>query len=108
MQFLYFLMTEKGRRSKKHKYCIGRSLCEFCGTNGSKRHRRIVEVQKDIPKMMVPLTMELDIKGVLDNIHVNMEGLTFEESIIRLIQMFVFEKRDIIKQRIIEEYKNYF
>ena len=36
-----------------------------------------------------------------------MEGLTFEESIIRLIQMFVFEKRDIIKQRVIEEYKNY-
>ncbi len=70
-------------------------------------HRRLVEVQKDIPKLMVPLTMELDIKGVVDNIHVNMEGLTFEESIIRLIQMFVFEKRDIIKQRVIEEYKNY-
>lgn len=70
-------------------------------------HRRLVEVQKDIPKLMAPITMELDIKGVVDNIHVNMEGLTFEESIIRLIQMFVFEKRDIIKQRVIEEYKNY-
>lgn len=57
--------------------------------------------------MMVPIIMELDIKGVVDNIHVNMEGLTFEESIIRLIQMFVFEKRDIIKHRVIEEYKNY-
>jgi len=34
-------------------------------------------------------------------------GGYFEESIIRLIQMFVFEKRDIIKQRVIEEYKNY-
>lgn len=70
-------------------------------------HRRLVEVQKDIPKMMVPITMELDIKGVLDNIHVNMEGLTFEESIIRLIQMFVFEKRDTIKQRVIEGCKNH-
>lgn len=70
-------------------------------------HRRLVEVQKDIPKLMVPITMELDIKGVVDNIHVNMGGLTFEESIIRLIQMLVFEKRDIIKQRVIEEYKNY-
>ena len=70
-------------------------------------HRRLVEVQKDIPKMMVPITTDLDIKGVLDNIHVNMEGLTFEESIIRLIQMFVFEKKDIIKQRVIESYRNY-
>lgn len=70
-------------------------------------HRRLVEVQKDIPKMMVSITMELDIKGVIDNIHVNMEGLTFEESIIRLIQMFVFEKQDIIKQRVIEEYRNH-
>lgn len=70
-------------------------------------HRRLVEVQKNIPKMMVPITMELDIKGVVDNIHVNMEGLTFEESIIRLIQMFVFEKQDNIKQRVIEECMNH-
>lgn len=70
-------------------------------------HRRLVEVQKDIPKMMFPITMELDIKGVVDNIRVNMEELTFEESIIRLIQMFVFEKRENIKQRVIDEYKNY-
>lgn len=57
--------------------------------------------------MMVPITMELDIKGVVDNICINMEELTFEESIIRLIQMFVFEKRENIKQRVIDEYKNY-
>ncbi|MCM1127990.1 MAG: DUF4209 domain-containing protein [Lachnospiraceae bacterium] len=69
--------------------------------------RRLVELQKDIPKMMVPITMELDIKGVVDNIRINMEELTFEESIIRLIQMFVFEKRENIKQRVIDEYKNY-
>ena len=70
-------------------------------------HRRLVEVQKDIPKMMVPITMELDIKGVVDNIRVNMEGLTFEESIMRLIQMFVFEKQDTIKERVIEAYRNH-
>ncbi len=70
-------------------------------------HRRLVEVQKEIPKMMVSITMELDIKEVIDNIHVNMEGLTFEESIIRLIQIFAFEKQDSIKQRVIEGYKNH-
>lgn len=70
-------------------------------------HKRLVEIQKNIPKMMVPITMELDIKGVIDNIHANMEGLTFEESIIRLIQMFVFEKQDNIKQRVIEECTNH-
>ena len=80
--------------------------------NGEKQkaentHRRLIEIQKDIPKMMIPFTMELDIKGVVDNIHVNMEGLTFEESIIRLIQMFTFEKRETIKERVLEEYRNH-
>ncbi len=35
------------------------------------------------------------------------EGLTFEESIMRLIQMFVFEKQDTIKERVIEAYRNH-
>lgn len=81
-------------------------------SNGQKQkaentHRRLIELQKDIPKMMIPIIREVDIKGVVDNIHVNMEGLTFEESIIRLTQMFAFEKRETIKERVLEEYRNH-
>lgn len=46
---------------------------------------------------MVPFSIELDIKGVVDNLKVNMEGLSLEECVIRLTQMFVFESRRILK-----------
>lgn len=72
-----------------------------------KTHKRLVEIQKEIPKNMVPVSTELDIKGILDNIRVNMEGLTFEESIIRLTQMIAFDRRESIKSRVIEELKEF-
>ena len=62
--------------------------------------------QKEIPKIMVPFSVELDIKGVIDNLKANMEGLSFEECVIRLTQMFVFEKQEDIKKRVIEEFKD--
>ena len=70
-------------------------------------HKRLVEIQKEIPQIMVPFSIELDIKGVVDNIKINMEGLTFEEGLIRLTQMFVFEKQEDIKNRVIGEFKDY-
>ena len=65
--------------------------------------KRLVEIQKEIPKIMVPCSVELDIKGVIDNLKVNMEGLSF---VIRLTQMLVFEKQEDIKKCVIEELKN--
>lgn len=69
-------------------------------------HKRLVEIQKEIPKIMVPFSVELDIKGVIDNLKANMEGLSFEECVIRLTQMFVFEKQEDIKKHVIEEFKD--
>lgn len=69
-------------------------------------HKRLVEIQKEIPKIMVPFSVELDIKGVIDNLKANMEGLSFEGCVIRLTQMFVFEKQEDIKKRVIEEFKD--
>lgn len=37
-------------------------------------HRRLVEIQKEIPKIMVPFTKEIDIKGVIENLKINMDG----------------------------------
>lgn len=69
--------------------------------------KRLIEIQKEIPKNMVPVSTELEIKDILDNIKVNMEGLTFEESIIRLTQMIVFDHKESIKNRVIEELKKF-
>lgn len=69
-------------------------------------HRKLVEVQKEIPKIMVPISVEFDIKEIVENIKCNLEGLSFEESIIRLTQMLVFDSRDSIRDRVIEEYRS--
>ncbi len=67
-------------------------------------HRRLTEIQKEIPKIMVPFTKEIDIKGVIENLKINMNGLTFEESILRLTQILVFEKYEDIKERVIKRH----
>lgn len=69
-------------------------------------HKRLIEIQKEIPKIMVPFSIELDINGVIENLKENMEDLSFEECVIRLTQMFVFEKREDIKKRVIEEFND--
>jgi hypothetical protein len=74
---------------------------------GESAHKRLVEIQKEIPKIMVPYSLEVDIKDIVENIKVNMEGLTFEESILRLTQMFAFEKQETIKERVINTLKEH-
>ena len=72
----------------------------------SAAQKRLIEIQKEIPKTMMPISIKLDIKGVVDNIKANIEGLSFEECVVRLIQMFGFEKQEDIKNRVIKEFKD--
>lgn len=69
-------------------------------------HKRLVEIQKEIPRIMAPSSVELDIKGVIDNLKANMEGLSFEECVIRLTQIVAFEEQEDVKKRVIEEFEN--
>lgn len=71
-------------------------------------HRRLIEVQKEIPQQMVLITTNIDVSEVIANIKENMEHLTFEESIIRLTQMIVFPKKEDEKKKMLKEYKDNF
>ena len=53
---------------------------------------------------MVPISIEVDINRNIEIIKANMDGLTFEESIIRLTQMLVFEKKEDIRKSVIKEF----
>lgn len=66
-------------------------------------HKRLVEVQKEIPKLMKPITKQLDIHAVIENINQNMAGLSFEESILRLSQMVYFYKKEDFKKKVLED-----
>lgn len=69
-------------------------------------HRRLVEVQKNIPGQMQFYTYEHNEKRIIDNIARNMENLSFEESIIRLTQVTEFSKKDDFKKNVIDELKD--
>lgn len=66
-------------------------------------HRRLIEIQKEIPKNMVPISMSVGIEEVVKNIQVNMKGLTFEESILRLVQIVSFYRQETLKKEVLED-----
>ncbi len=74
---------------------------------GEGAHRRLVEIQKEIPKLMVPITTKIDVSKLNEIIDKNMEGLSFAESVIRLSQMLIFYKKEDIKVQMIEKYKKH-
>lgn len=70
-------------------------------------HRKLVFVQKEIPKLMVPFSSEIDVSRLNKAIDLNLENLSIEESIVRLTQMIVLYKKDEIKNKVIAECQNY-
>lgn len=69
--------------------------------------KRLVEIQREIPKLMMPITTKVDVSKLYENVRANMEGMTFEECVIRIAQMTIFYKRDDIKKELLDEYKEY-
>lgn len=69
-------------------------------------HRKLIDVQKQIPKNMHIYRTTFDVSKAIENIETNMDGLSFEECIIRLTQYLGFESIDTIKKRTIDECKS--
>lgn len=74
---------------------------------GEKIHKRLVELQKTIPKLMTSISTEIDVSDLNKTIELNLEGLSFEESILRLAQMIPFYKKEDVRKRVIEEHRKY-
>lgn len=66
--------------------------------------KRLVEIQKVIPQIITPVLHKFDIKDLVDNIRINMDGLTFEECVLRITQMISFEKKEELKKLVIRQY----
>lgn len=69
-------------------------------------HKKLVEVQKKIPKNMHTFRTTFDISKVIENIKTNMDGLSFEECIIRFTRYVGFESIDTLRKRTIKECTN--
>lgn len=70
-------------------------------------HRRLVEVQKEIPKNMAHITTSIDLSKINDNINKNMDGLSFAECVIRLTQMITFYSKEDIKKQVFDDLRKH-
>ncbi len=66
-------------------------------------HKRLVEIQKDIPQLMHPYRIPFDGDKIKENIEKSMEGLTFEETVIKLSQMISFYEKEEFKKIVLKE-----
>ena len=70
---------------------------------GEEVHRRLVEIQKQIPKLMHVHTTSVDVSKINASIQLFMEGLSFSESIIRFTQLVAFYKKNDVKRQVFED-----
>lgn len=70
-------------------------------------HRRLVEVQKDIYKSMASHKQKIDVSGIIEKISKLMEGLSFEECVVRLGQMTHLYTKQEGEKSVIEDLTNY-
>lgn len=78
----------------------------LCKENGASErandlHKQLIEIQKVIPGQMVPMSITVNTKKYKEIVDANMEGLSFQESILRLNQFIHFSTREEIKDKVI-------
>lgn len=72
-----------------------------------KTHRRLVEVQKEIAKAMTYYRQEIDVSELIKTITECMDGLSFEESVVRLSQLTHLYKKSEGQDYVIKDLKKH-
>lgn len=66
-------------------------------------HRELLEVQKELPKYMIPITVSENMTQEYEKVASLFEGLSFKESLMRIAQCTPLYKKDFLKQKVLEE-----
>ena len=69
--------------------------------------RKLLDYKKRIPSAMIPMNVTIRSDGLYQQVLKNLEDLSFEESIIRLIQSTSFFTKDFLKKKVLEEQKKF-
>lgn len=64
--------------------------------------KKLLEVQKNIPKHMVPISVKMDSKKDYEAFIALFENLNFEEAVVRLIQSVPIIAKDELEKRVLE------
>ena len=70
-------------------------------------HRRLVEVQKEIFKSMASHKQKIDVSGIVERISNYMEGLSFEECVVRLSQITHLYTKQEGEKNVIDDLTKY-
>ena len=110
--FLWFaekILEQEEKGAMRAEYFFQQAIRIFRNngeTNKAEKiHKRLVEVQKQIPNLMAIHSIPFDGKKIIEYINENMTGLSFEECIIRISQMVSFYKKDEFKEIVLESLK---
>lgn len=95
---------EKGAMRAEHFFRKSIMLFRNNGetVKAEETHKRLMEVQRQIPNLMAIHSIPFDARKIIENINQNMVGLNFEECIIRITQMFSFYKKEDFKKKVLK------
>lgn len=69
--------------------------------------RKLLDYKKRIPSAMNPVNGTIQSEGLYQQVMRNLEGLSFEESILRLVQSTSFFTKDFLKEKVLEEQRKF-
>lgn len=70
---------------------------------GERVHKKLLEVQKEIPQHMIPISVSQNMTQEYEKIKALFEGLSFKESLMRIVQCTPLYKREFLKQKVLED-----
>ena len=70
---------------------------------GERVHRKLLEVQKGIPQYMIPISVSENMTQEYENVEALFVGLSFKESLIRIVQCTPLYKKEFLKQKVLED-----
>lgn len=73
---------------------------------GEIAHRKLLDLQKKIPKFMIPITAKRDSTKDYEKIAQLFENLSFKEHIVRIVQCVPFYSKDSLKKKVLEDAVN--
>lgn len=69
--------------------------------------RKLLDYKRGITSAMIPVNMTIHSEGLYQQVVQNLEGLSFQESVIRLLQTTSFFTKDFLREKVLEEQKKY-
>ncbi len=73
---------------------------------GESAHRKLLDLQKQIPQFMIPITAKCDSTKNYEKIVQLFENLSFKEHIIRIVQCVPFYKKEDLKKKVLKDAVN--